>query len=283
MTTTEAPTPDPDIAMDGISERRLEFLRKTVAKDATNSEIGHFLELCVKYDLDPFAHEAWLAVSTNQNGKRNVLLMTGRNGLRKIAMRQGMVIDGDIVHAQDEFQVTRNEDRTRTVKHVYAGADRGPIVGAWAEVHKDGEQRGFFFAPIEEYRPTNERKLQYSPWGSQASVMILAAAERTALGMATPLSGIVAQGELDAGNERRQLGAGTGDGEPEGLDLGPEVEAIIARATELGHAGLSDRASIEVQLGDQPPAFVAGWLKQANALLGTVEATALEGEVVTDV
>lgn len=272
-----APLEDDAPAIDKIGQRRLEFLRKTVAKDATNAEIGHFLELCGKYDLDPFAHECWLAVSTSSNGKRNVLLMTGRNGLRKIAMRQGFVIDGDVVHEKDRFSVTRNADRTRTITHEYAEGDRGPITSAWAQVYdQSGKQRGYFNALMREYRPTNERKLQYSPWGSQESVMILAAAERTALGMATPLSGIVATGELDAGEERQQLAAGNGTGEAAGIALPPAVEVVMRRAEKLGHAGLSDRGAVEMAVGDQPAAFVEQWVKDAtlelNAMAEPVDA-----------
>jgi hypothetical protein len=276
-------TPDPGIPDDApqisrLSATRLDFLRKTVAKDATNAEIGHFLELCSKYDLDPFAKEVWLAVSQSQQGKRNVLLMVGRDGLRKIAMRQGFVIDGDVVHAEDTFTVKRNANRTRTITHEYAEKDRGAVIGAWAEVYDgEGQQRGYFYAPLSEYIPKSEAKLKFSPWGSQLSVMTLAAAERTALGMATPLSGIVAQGELDAGEERRELGAGNGNGEAEGIDLGPEVEAVIAHATELGASRFADRATIEVELGDQPPEFVAEWVRKAWEYMAPIE-----GEAVAD-
>lgn len=62
---------------------------------------------------------------------------------------------------------------------------------------------------------------------------------------------VYVEGELD--NLRGEIGAGSGTGEARGIELGPEVEAVIARATVLGHAGLADRASIETQLGDQPP------------------------------
>ena len=133
--------------------------------------------------------------------------MVGRAGLRKIAQQQHMRIDGDVVHENDIFEVTHNPDRTRTIAHSYPAKDRGDILGAWAEVYDAEGQRGFFYALMSEYKPTNPKKLQYSPWGSQESTMILAAAERQALSMATPLGGLVAQGELDAGEERKQLAA----------------------------------------------------------------------------
>lgn len=93
------------------------------------------------------------------------------------------------------------------------------------------------------------------------------------------LGGVPVYTEADPIPSARQLGAGPGDGEAVGLDLGPDVEAVIATATAVGHAGLSDRASIEVMLGDQSPAFVADWCRRATATLGAVE-PAVEGEVV---
>jgi hypothetical protein len=79
---------------------------------------------------------------------------------------------------------------------------------------------------------------------------------------------VYVEGELD--NVRGEIGAGTGTGEARGVDLGPEVEAVIARATELGHAGLSDRASIETQLGDQPPWKFQEWVRAAKLELDGV-------------
>jgi hypothetical protein len=79
----------------------------------------------------------------------------------------------------------------------------------------------------------------------------------------------------------RELGAGNGSGEAEGIDLGPEVEAVIARATALGVTSFSDRATIEVQLGDQPPEFVQAWVGEANEILDT-HARTVDGEAVAD-
>lgn len=93
------------------------------------------------------------------------------------------------------------------------------------------------------------------------------------------LGGVPVYTEADEMPRARGLGAGSGSGAAEGLDLGPEVEAVIARATTLGHAGLSDRASIEVQLGDQPPGFVAKWVGKANA---TLDDMPQDAEVVGD-
>lgn len=76
-------------------------------------------------------------------------------------------------------------------------------------------------------------------------------------------------GEIE---ERPALTSGEGSGESQGLDLGPKVEAILARAAELGHAGLSDRATAEVALGQRSPAAVGEWVARASAELDRFEA-----------
>lgn len=252
--------------IDTIEPRTLALIKAQIAPKCSDAEVGHFLELTAHYGLDPFAKEAWCAKSD----RGQLLIMVGRDGLRKIVQRQGLLMDCDVVHANDCFEVTRNPDGSRTVAHAYGHpAKRGDIVGAWAQVRdRGGNQHGFFYAPLDEYKPRNAS--QYSPWSKQESVMILAAAERQAARQATPLGGLLIEGEdsVVIDNETgQQLGRGSGDGQPVGLDLGPDVEAVIARATELGHAGLADRATIEMQLDGQPPVKVKAWVKAANAEL----------------
>jgi hypothetical protein len=259
-------------AYDSIDKRRLDLIRKTVAKGATDAELASFLELAKKYDLDPFAHEVWCAISQRDGGNRNVLIMVGRAGLRKIAQRQGLRIDGDVVRTNDQFTVTRKADRTRAIEHAYSEGtidgkkvDRGPIVGAWAEVREAayGQQRGYFYAPLSEYKPTNPKKLQYSPWGSQESTMILAAAERQAIAMATPLGGLHAEGETPAL---------TGSVVPE-LDAAPEPELpdaallVVQHAVENGHAQLSDPATVAMMVSGMTDETLKTWAEETHAEL----------------
>jgi RecT family len=179
--------------IDRIEPRTLELIQKTIAVNCAPAEIGHFLELCAHYQLDPFAREAWIAKS--KSGK--LLIMVGRDGLRRIAQRNGIHLDGDVVRANDEFAIQRTADGNRTVTHSYGKpSDRGEIVGAWAECREggpEGRSMGYFYAPLEEYQPASRDA--YSPWSKQVGVMILGAAERQAVRQATPLSGLLAEGE----------------------------------------------------------------------------------------
>jgi hypothetical protein len=223
-------------------------------------ELAAFLELAASYQLDPFAGEVWLTKGSNDK----VLIMVGRDGLRKIAQRSGLYVDGDVIHENDDFQTRRNADGTREVMHLYGHPkERGEIKAAWCEVKNEaGKSVGFFVATVEEYAPTNEKVLQYSPWGAQRSVMILAAAERQALRQATPLSGLVAQGELDRAQEAEAVIPLDTDGPLcDDPDLAARVEQVLDKAREQGHAGLASREAAAMALRGQESPFVENWIK----------------------
>lgn len=188
------------LAESRMDQARYDLIRAVAARGVEDAaQIAAFIELAAKYDLDPLAREVWCA----DGGNGRTLVMVGRDGLRKIAHRQGLAMDCDVVREGDSFLVVRGTDRSRVIEHKYSGGERGEIVGAWAEVFdpETGRQLGYYYAPLHEWMPTSEGKLKHSPWGSQTSVMILAAAERQALRQATPLGGLLAEGELDRGQE----------------------------------------------------------------------------------
>ena len=93
------------------------------------------------------------------------------------------------------------------------------------------------------------------------------------------LGGVPVYTEADEIPVRAALAAGEGDGQPQGLDLGPEVEKVLARAAELGHAALADRGSVEMQLGNQPPGKVVAWVQAANRELDEIP---VDAEIVAD-
>lgn len=278
-------------AIDLINERQLKLLQARSAKGCSFEEVAQFLELCVAYGLDPYAGEAWCSKGRGRDGgEGKLLIMVGRDGLRKIALRNGLEFDGDVVREHDSFKVTRNAKRERVIEHEYEGGEeqRGPIVGAWAESYDQaGTQRGYFFAHLREYRPTNEKQLQYSPWGAQESVMILAAAERQALRQATPLGGLLVEGEDARINEPPIPTATVADLVAEwapNAELAGAIMDVFGRAEEAGHAGLSDYATAELTLKGRDVEAVELWIAEAHAELTKFERAREEadGELVQE-
>jgi hypothetical protein len=64
--------------IDTIDARTLALIKAQVAPGCSEAQVGHFLELTAHYGLDPFAREAWCAIS--KTGK--LLIMVGRDGVR---------------------------------------------------------------------------------------------------------------------------------------------------------------------------------------------------------
>lgn len=194
---------NPDVAVAArqrFEPAQIQAIRRTIAKDCSESEFVMLLEVAARYQLDPFAGEIYAAKMPGRNGGQgSVAIIVGRNGLLKIAKRdpEYLGVDCDVVHEKDAFHVKRTREG-REIIHDYEGSTitRGAIVGAWAEVHLRNRRDVYFYAPVIEYRPVSEKKLQFSPWGSQESVMILKCAVVSALRLAIDIGGVYDEAEL---------------------------------------------------------------------------------------
>jgi hypothetical protein len=88
---------------------------------------------------------------------------------------------------------------------------------------------------------------------------------------------VYTEGDAFVDSTAEVMGAGEGDGSSRGLDLGPDVDAVIARAAalpddvEFAHPWLADRASVEVKLGGQSPQYVDEFVQWANRELEAVD------------
>jgi phage recombination protein Bet len=174
------------------------LIRHTVAKDCTDAEFEMFLELCVRYELDPFAREIWAAKMGGSDGEGGgrVTILVGRDGLLKVARRTGAYegMDADVVRENDHFKKLK----TGEIEHEYEGGPekRGAIVGAYAKVYRSGERPTYFFAPWEDYFPKSERRQKKTPWGAQRAAMILKCAQSLALRLAFSITGVVGEDEM---------------------------------------------------------------------------------------
>jgi hypothetical protein len=132
-------------------------------------------------------------------GQGRISIIVGRDGFLTIAERHPDFegFDSDVVRANDEFEVRRDERGQPVVQHAYKGTqeDRGPVMGAWCIVYRAGRRPRYFYAPKEEYKPTSEAKLKYSPWSVQESVMMEKCAITTALRMAFNITGLIGEEE----------------------------------------------------------------------------------------
>ena len=173
------------------TSEQINAIRNTVAHGADDSELQMYLALAAKYDLDPFAKEIWFVQMKGRN-----TILTGRDGYLKIANRNpnfdGM--ESDVVCAGDKFYKEGG-----IIKHAYNAANRGPIIGAYAVVHrKDRNHPAYVFAPFREYNKGR------GVWTEYPSAMILKVAESMALKRAFSISGLVTEEEIGNGDMKPQ-------------------------------------------------------------------------------
>jgi len=166
-----------------FTDREIETIKNTVAKEANDDELRMFLHIAKTYGLDPFNKEIFF---WKVDGDPTI--MTSRDGYLKIANRNknfdGLV--SDVVRKNDKFVKHMN-----SVEHEY-GTERGDIIGAYAFVYrKDRKYPTYSFAPFEEYNAGTK------VWNSYPSAMILKVAESMALKRAFSVSGLVSREEMD--------------------------------------------------------------------------------------
>jgi phage recombination protein Bet len=191
-------------ARGAFNAAQVDLIRRTVAKDCNDDELAMFLELCVRYELDPFAGQIYAAKMPGEDGTGGrVSIIVGRDGFLTIAERhpdyEGH--NGDVVHANDDFKklpvpVQRPDGFWTQIEHTYTKpSERGEIVGAWVEVYRTGRPPFYFYADMAEYKPRSERKLRYSPWKVQTSVMIYKVALTTGLRHCFNITGLIGEEE----------------------------------------------------------------------------------------
>lgn len=173
--------------------------------EATNADTYFLLLISARYGLDPFLREIWAAKMKGKTGdKGGVAILVGRDGLLSIAERHRSFrgFRNQAVYENDDFtydsEPRKMPDGSFThVRHSFdVTKDRGTLLGAWAEVYRQGRPPVFFWAPLMDYLPTSERKLEYSPWKSMRNVMIEKCALSTALRIGFRITGIYVEDEM---------------------------------------------------------------------------------------
>lgn len=279
---------------------QVRLIKATVAKDCSDAELGLFLELCARYELDPFCKEIYAAKMGGKNGSSgSVVTIVGRDGLLKIAGRTGEFngIVGDVVHAGDSFtksSASEMPDHSYTLGGVGKDGkpvERGQIIGAWAVAYREGRKATYFFAPLNEYFPKSDAKAAYSPWSSQVSAMILKCAESMALRKAFSITGLVGEDEMGPALAREAA-------VQEMIEWGDDrsLAAWLPKLFEAANAARDDAyrpAKIRTLLrgrsdedrevlANQLVAQIVEWGGEVPTRLSEEELDAVEGEVVQD-
>lgn len=283
MPSTVATRPIGESARYDFDNDQIATIRRTIARDFTDSELSVFLELAGRYKLDVFAGELFGAKMGGKDGATgSITFIVGKSGMLKVAQRQEGYegLSADVVRSNDTFEVSYDADqRDPKVIHSYKRAvppeERGEIVGAWAKVFRTGRTPAFFWAPWSTY---NTGK---SVWSKFPEAMIRKCAISNALREQFSLSGLYDESEMGA------IGGSTN--EPvveEEPDYGPGAQGewlkqLFIVANEVMPDAFPQR-KIRFTLAGQSPQKKAEIAKTLVAFIeqhgGEVPEMALEGD-----
>lgn len=172
--------------------------------------------------------------------------------------------------------------------HTYDGSKRPPEGECTIVFKIDGEPVGLPVTFTMEDARRQKLVKDGSAWTTVPKNMLFARALSNGVKWYMPDAtggiAVYVPGELQAA-DTPELTAGTGTGEAQGLDLGPKVEKVLARAAELGHEAIADRATAEIALGRRSPEVAVKWVDEKTAELDAFEAEQAkitDAEVVED-
>jgi phage recombination protein Bet len=264
---------------------KIQLLKNTVAKGATDTELEHFIYLAQRYNLDPFTNEIWFIKRAKKypdnNGKWNyrylpngggidytgaeTVIMTSRDGYLKIgqADENFKELNSMEIRANDDFSY---DPMTKEIQHKI-GANRGAITGAWAICSRKDREPAVIIVDYLEYKTAVGKS---SIWDKYPSAMIRKVAEVIVLKRQFNISGLVTREEMA---EQYSYNP-----EPERKDITPEPEKIQQQPKENSNV-------IPLPIKDPKPSqeeINAEWKKYSHKINEKREMLALSPDKLKD-
>lgn len=241
----------------GMSREQIQLIKDTIAKDATDEELRHFIAVCERVGLDPFARQIYLVKRWDSRLKRTVATpQVSIDGFRVVAERTGQYRgqtapqwcgwDGewvDVWLAEEPPQAAR--------------------VGVWREGNKEPLYRP---ALLRSFLQTNKDGSPAAMWRTMPEVMLLKCAEAQALRAAFPnhLSGVYTSDEMgQAQNEESYT-------PPERAPQLAEVVSLPVAAEAAPDATPPERQTIAEMFGtklrqQKTRAEMVAWMREVIA------------------
>jgi phage recombination protein Bet len=170
-----------EVATNGFSEEKIQFLKRTVCKDATDDELQLFIHVCQKCKLDPFMKQIYAVKRGGQ-----MTIQTSIDGLRLVADRSGNYAPGK----EPSFSY---DDNGRLISATAYLKKRTPD-GTWHEMSST--------AFYNEFKPNYENSF----WKQMPHVMLSKCAESAALrkGFPAEMSGIYTEEEMSQASQEEE-------------------------------------------------------------------------------
>lgn len=157
-----------ELSINAWDKEKRDLVRKTFAPNLNSQEFAMFVGLGKSLGADPFKREIWAVKYGNQQAQ----IFLGRDFYRRKAQEQpdykGHQVDA--VYSNDTFKMVNGKP-----EHEYKLGDRGNIIGAYAVVHRNGNEPFFVLAEFSEYSTGK------ALWKDKPATMIKKVAEAQAL------------------------------------------------------------------------------------------------------
>ena len=205
----------------GLTREQIDLIKDTIAKDATDEELRHFVAVCNRLGLDPFARQIYLVKRFEKRLNRMVATpQVSIDGFRVVAERTGQYrgqtapqwcgYDGEWV------DVWLSEEPPQAAR-----------VGVWREGNREPLFRP---ALLRSFLQTNKDGSPAAMWRTMPEVMLLKCAEAQALRAAFPnhLSDVYSTDEMgQAQNEEQYI-------PPQSVAERPQLAPVVTlREAEL--------------------------------------------------
>lgn len=178
----------------GLDREKVELLKRTVAKGATDDQFALFMTIAQRRRLDPFAKQIWCVLRKNKDGSVEMSVQTAIDGFRVIAQRTGEYDGQDAPEWCGEDGVWK--DVWLDTKH--------PPKAARVMVYRKGVSRPSpGIAHLESYAAyKDDGKTMTAKWQQMPEHMLAKCAEALALRKAFPedLSGLYTDDEMEHAN-----------------------------------------------------------------------------------
>lgn len=190
-----------------LAPAQLALIRQTIAKDCNDSEFDLFIQTARHAGLDPFRRQIYGLVMNKENPtKRQLVLITGIDGFRAIALRSGDYRPDDLSPRFVIDPAMKSDINPLGLVSCEVSPYKRAPDGTWHKVAAIAYWDEF--APVEDEWAWNEAERKRTPtgkkklkdnWGKMPRIMLSKVAEAQALRRGWPesLSGLYSDEELD--------------------------------------------------------------------------------------
>ena len=180
---TELATRPAETGIVPFDSEKLDLLKRTICKNATNDELELFVHACKRTGLDPFMKQIHAVKRYDpQSGREVMAIQTGIDGYRLIAERTDRYMPGK----EPAYEYNQKNELVKATAFI----QKLDKLGRWHEVAAS--------ALYDEYVGTKKGGEPNSMWRSKPHIMLAKCAEALALRRAFPaeLSGVYTSEEM---------------------------------------------------------------------------------------